>query len=106
MKKILIIFSMLLASCVSNNTKIETDEEFKNLDSIIQESQKNLTSTSEASKRSDSSISEKVEKTVKQITTLKQEVKTLKQENNALKTQLNDNVSSGQPFKLLPVSDN
>lgn len=97
---------LLLIGCQSSdNVKIETNE-YQALDSVIQQSQKNFVTVSEANKRGDSSITKKVEKTVNQITTLKQEVKELKQENNALKTQLDIVTDSGKPFKLLPVSDN
>jgi hypothetical protein len=97
---------LLLIGCSSNNTsKIEVNETTNKADSILNQSKQSLITADQASKSSDSSINQKVEKTVKQITTLKTEVKQLKEENNALKTQLNDATDAGKPFKLLPVSD-
>jgi len=91
---------------IKNEKNIEKNETSFQIDSIIQQSQKNLSTVDSASKKSDSTITGKVEKTVKQITNLKEENKQLKIENNALKTQLNDINTSGEPFKLLPVSNN
>ena len=86
-------------------TKIEKDETITNIDSIIGQSQKNLLVLDSTSKRTDSTITGKVEKTVKQIYTLKEENTKLKKENESLKEQLNDAVDVGKPFKLLPVSN-
>ena len=106
MRLIYILLLIMVIGCNSNNTpKIENDETIQKLDSIINQTEQNLITLDQASKASDSSINQKVEKTVKQITTLKQEVKTLKEENNALKTQINDANDAGKPFKLLPVSN-
>ena len=106
MKLVYALLFMLVIGCNSNNTpKIENDETIKKLDSIINQNEQNLVTLNQANQSSDSSINQKVEKTVKQITTLKTEVKQLKKENNALKTQLNDANDAGRPFKLLPVSN-
>lgn len=100
------IILLLVIGCNSNNiSKLEVNETTNKADSILNQSKQSLITADQASKSSDSSINQKVEKTVKQITSLKQEVKQLKEENNALKTQLNDANDAGKPFKLLPVSN-
>ena len=97
---------MVLMGCSSPiETKIDKDETFTNIDSLIGESQKNLLVLDSTSKRTDSSITGKVEKTVKQITTLKEENTKLKKENESLKEKLNDASDVGKPFELLPVSN-
>jgi t-SNARE complex subunit (syntaxin) len=107
MKPVYALLLLLVIGCNSNNTpKIETNESFNKIDSIINQSKQNNILLDQASRESDSSITQKVDKTVKQITTLKTEVKQLKAENNALKTKLNDASNAGEPFKLLPVSNN
>lgn len=111
MKKILIVCltSILLSSiwgCKSNKQEIKSKENgFESIDTILQRSEKNFDAVSRANKKTDSSISNKVEKTVNQITNLKQEVNKLKQENNELKIKINDANDVGKPFKLLPVSN-
>jgi len=103
----LYLFLLLLAiGCQSPNTKFEPNENFDKADSVLNHSKQSLIAVDQANQSSDSSITQKVEKTVKQITTLKTEVKQLKAENNALKTKLNDANDAGKPFELLPVSNN
>ena len=87
-----------------NQTKLNQDETFTTIDSIIGENQKNLLILDSTSKRTDSTITGKVEKTVKQISTLKEENTKLKKENEALKDKLDDIGNGGKPFELLPVS--
>lgn len=84
--------------------KKENDETFTSIDSIIGQSKKNLVILDSTSKRTDSTITGKVEKTVKQISTLKEENTKLKKENEALKDKLDDIGNGGKPFELLPVS--
>ena len=86
-------------------TKIQKDETITAIDSIIGQSQKNLLVLDSTSKRTDSTITGKVEKTVKQISTLKEENTKLKKENESLKEKLNDASDVGKPFELLPVSN-
>jgi len=106
MKTLYFLLFLLILGCNSNNvSKIENDEKINKIDSILNQSKQNLISVDRANQKGDSSINQKVEKTVKQITTLKTEVKQLKAENNALKDKLNDANDAGKPFKLLPVSD-
>ena len=101
-----LLFLIIILGCQNpTEPKKENDEAFTTIDSIIGESQKNLLILDSTSKRTDSTITGKVEKTVKQIYTLKEENTKLKKENESLKEQLNDAVDVGKPFKLLPVSN-
>ena len=96
---------MVVLGCSSpTETKINENETFTNIDSIIGESQKNLLILDSTSKRTDSTITGKVEKTVKQISTLKEENTKLKKENEVLKDKLDDISNGGKHFELLPVS--
>lgn len=105
MKALYITLLVLIVGCqTKSNEKIQTDESINKIDSILNQSQQTFAASSKASAKSDSTINEKVEKTVKQISTLKTEVKQLKEENNALKVKLSDTVNDSKPFKLLPVS--
>lgn len=105
MKKLYLLSLLAMLGCSSNETKIEENETFKALDSVIEQNKKNIVTVDIASKKSDSSITKKIEKTVKQINILKEENKQLKKENNDLKIKLNDATDVGKPFKLLPVSN-
>ena len=105
MKTLYIISLLLLIGCQPKiDAKIQTDENINKIDSIINHSEQTFTVSSAASAKSDSTINEKVEKTVKQITTLQTVVKQLKEENNELKIMLDSVDDAGKPFKLLPVS--
>ena len=100
-----LLFLLIIIGCQSPNViKQENNETYSNIDSIIGENQKNLLILDSTSKRTDSSITGKVEKTVKQITTLKEENTKLKKENEALKDKLDVISNDGKPFELLPVS--
>ena len=100
-----LLFLFIIIGCQSPiEKKQDIDEKFATIDSIIGENQKNLLILDSTSKRTDSSITGKVEKTVKQITTLKEENTKLKKENEALKDKLDDISNDGKPFELLPVS--
>lgn len=98
----LIFLLIILAGCSSPEINIKENEDTK-ADSVLIESEKSFINADSISKRTDSAINKKVEHTVKQITTLKQEVKLLKEENNALKIDAADD--AGKPFRLLPVSN-
>ena len=99
----LIFLLIILASCSSPEANIQ-DNETQAVDSIMAQSEKSFVTADSVGRKSDEFINTKVAKTVKQITTLKEEVKTLKEENNELKTKLDDAVDAGKPFQLLPVS--
>jgi uncharacterized coiled-coil DUF342 family protein len=90
-------------SCGSPETNIQ-ENETQSIDSILEQSQKSFVSADSVGRKSDEFINRKVTKTVKQITTLKEEVKTLKAENNELKVKLDSVDDVGKPFQLLPVS--
>ena len=98
---------LLLIGCNSGNSKKiienETDTKF---DSIINKSQENITLATGASRKSDSTITGKVEKTVKKIEKMEKEIKQLKEENNELKTKLNDATDNGRPYRIRTISDN
>ena len=103
---ILYLLFIVIIGCKSNKQENKINEtEFQNIDTILRSSEENFNSVSRANQKSDSSISKKVEKTVNQINTLKNEVKELKKENNELKTKINDANDVGEPFQLLPVSN-
>lgn len=107
MKALYIPLLLLVISCQPKvNEQTKTDESINEIDSIINHSEQTFAATSEASAKSDSTINEKVEKTVKQITTLKATVQQLKAENNELKIKLDSVDDPGKPFQLLPVSGN
>jgi len=100
-----VLLLLAVLGCTSQpQTKSENDKTIKSIDSIIRESQKNLITLDSATKKTDSTITGKVEKTVKQISTLKEENTKLKKENADLKDKLNDATDAGKPFELLPVS--
>ena len=98
---LLLIF---LVGCSSPETNVQNNETSQAVDSIIEQSQRSFVTADSVGRESDQFINSKVTKTVKQISTLKEEVKTLKAENNELKTKLDDAGDVGKPFQLLPVS--
>lgn len=103
--KLSIILSFMIIGCDSNKPETKIEENgLESIDTILRRNQENFVTISRASEKSDSSISQKVEKTVTQINTLKNEVKQLKEENNELKAKVDDANDVGKPFKLLPVS--
>ncbi len=101
-----IIVSLMVVGCSENKQEIKSENnELESIDTILIRSEKNFVTVNRINQESDSSISNKVTKTVKQINTLKEEVKQLKEENNELKTKINDANDAGKPFQLLPVSN-
>ena len=100
----LLLLLIILVGCSSPETNIQ-DNETQSIDSVLEQSQKSFVTADSVGKQSDQFINTKVTKTVKQITTLKEEVKTLKQENNDLKIKLDSVDDVGKPFSLLPVSN-
>ena len=99
----LLLVAALGCSSPTKN-EVEKNETLSTIDSIIGQSQKNLAVLDSTSKRTDSTITGKVEKTVKQISTLKEENTKLKKENEVLKDKLDDISNGGKHFELLPVS--
>lgn len=109
MKNIIVAFfvSTMILGCKSNKQEIKIEENgLESIDTILRRNQENFATVSRASEKSDSSISKKVEKTVNQINSLKEEVKQLKEENNELKAKVDGANDVGIPFQLLPVSNN
>jgi len=100
----LLLLLIFLVGCSSPEVKTESNET-QAIDSILEQSKRSFVTADSVGRKSDEFINTKVTKTVKQISTLKEEVKTLKAENNELKTKLDDAVDAGKPFQLLPVSN-
>ena len=101
-----LIALILITSCgAPKQEKIETNE-FTNIDSVLQHSQKNAIILDKANRKSDSSITGKVEKTVKKIAVMEKQITELKAENNELKEKLDDADDAGKPFHIRTVSDN
>ena len=103
--RLLFVFLILLVGCDSPETNIQDNETSQAVDSILEQSQRSFVTADSVGRESDQFINGKVTKTVKQITTLKEEVKTLKAENNELKVKLDSVDDVGKPFSLLPVSN-
>ena len=100
----LLLLLIFLVGCSSPEVKTESNET-QAIDSILEQSERSFVAADSVGRESDEFVNSKVTKTVKQISTLKEEVKTLKAENNELKTKLDDAVDAGKPFQLLPVSN-
>jgi TolA-binding protein len=100
----LLLLLIFLVGCSSPEVKTESNET-QAIDSILEQSERSFVTADSVGRESDEFVNSKVTKTVKQISTLKEEVKTLKAENNELKTKLDDAVDAGKPFQLLPVSN-
>ena len=106
MKIVYVVLISLLISCNSNNSEItQTDNYNAKIDSILTQSQENTALASGANRKSDSTITGKVEKTVKKIKKMEKEIKQLKQENNELKNLLDDSDDDGQPYHISTISD-
>ena len=103
--RVLFLLLILLVGCDSPETNIQDNETPQAVDSILEQSQRSFVTADSVGRESDRFINTKVTKTVKQITTLKEEVKTLKAENNELKVKLDSVDDVGKPFSLLPVSN-
>ena len=101
-----IILSLLIIGCTqsSNYSTNETQKLNEKVDSLLIKSQRNIDSAAVQLTKSDSTVAQKVEKTVQKIQNLETENKQLKAENNELKTKLNDANDAGESFELLPVS--
>jgi len=102
MKWIVVITTTLLLWGCKDHNKIVSSKNI-DVDSLISESQKNFELVNKASKSSDSTISNKVDKTIQKIGNLETQVQQLKDENNELKIKLNDANDNGQPYRGLPI---
>jgi len=86
------------------DTAIVSTTEVPYIDTILENSKKNIATAGENNIKSDSIIITKVEKTAKNIEVLHKEVKILKKENNELKARLHDTNGVNQHFGLLPIA--
>jgi len=97
---------VLLVSCGTDKTEEIKVEKNGKIDTIIKQSEINLTVATEASRKSDTVITTKVDNTVRKIVKMENEIKQLKDENNELKDNLDDANDAGKPFIIRSVSDN
>jgi hypothetical protein len=119
-KVILIILTLFIVSCGSNNVEKEQTEEqteeqevieaaIENkkssvLDNLIKKSESNQSKIYTINKAVDSTVTKKIEVTTKVMNNLKETVTELKEVNETLKDSINTNV--GRPYKLLPILSN
>lgn len=100
--------TIIMIAC-NNPTDFSTNaikDKYEKLDSVLLKSENSITLVGKANQQSDSAISKKVEKTVKKIEVLHNEVVVLKKENNELRAKLGDTVVRvNKHFNLLPVSE-
>jgi len=99
--------SMLLISIIScgDNSPVITNSGV-NVDSLIEKNKETFKNATEANKKSDTTITNKVDNTVKKIGQLENEIKQLKEENNELKDKLDDAGDAGKPFRIRTISNN
>lgn len=98
---------LVLSVLIGCSTPVQQPiNEYTAADSILKKSQLNAVTLNETSTKSDTSISSKVDKTVKKIAKMEGEIKQLKQENNELKTKLDDANDDGEPFNIRTISNN
>ncbi len=102
-----LVLLLLLISCGQkpNSTIPETTKLDEKIDSLLIKNQRNLDSASVQLTKSDSTVSQKIDKTVQKISNLETQVKELKAENNELKAKLDDATDDGKPYSGLPVSN-
>lgn len=102
-----LVLLLLLISCgqKQNSPTLETTKLNETIDSLLIKNQKNLDSASVQLTKSDSTVSQKIDKTVQKISNLETQVKELKAENNELKAKLDDATDDGKPYSGLPVSN-
>ena len=119
-KVILIILTLFIVSCGSNNVEEEQTEEQTEeqevieaaiedkkssvLDNLIKKSESNQSKIYTINKAVDSTVTKKIEVTTKVMNNLKETVTELKEVNETLKDSINVNV--GRPYKLLPILSN
>ena len=104
-----ILLSLLLVGCAGSTSEESTNENSKleqSIDSLINQSKKNIDSATVQITKTDSVVVQKVEKTVQKIQHLETENKQLKAENNELKEKLDDADDAGKPFRIRSISNN
>ena len=105
MKPILgLIILNIFASCSENRNTVFTPT--KEIDSLLDRNKNTTVILEQMNRKSDSSIANKIEKTVQKIGKLETEVKKLKAENNELKDRINDVNDDGVPYRIRTISDN
>lgn len=103
--KYIIISSLLLCGCNNLNVTPEPTKDYSKTDSVIANSEKNLTIVNSTNQKSDSMVKGKINHTVNKINKLESENKLLKNENNELKNQINDNNDIGDPYIIRTISN-
>jgi galactokinase/mevalonate kinase-like predicted kinase len=93
MKYVVAFTALLFMGCNSQTEQVNTND-YAEFDSIIAKSEQNLTIVSGANKKSDSLVTGKVEKTVKKIKKMENEIKQLKADD------------AGSSFSIRAISDN
>ena len=97
MKKISLLL-FILASCSNIRNDVQFEANYDNVDSVLNESVNKSNNILKMSDSTTNMISNKIDKTAKTITNLKEEVKELKNENEALKSVISDNDNVGAPM--------
>lgn len=105
MKILLTLITLIFLYGCNNNEDVRTSSGL-NIDSLIEQNSKNFIKANEASKKSDTTITTKVDNTVKKIEKLETEIQQLKEENNELKNNLNDANDGGKPYRIRSISNN
>ena len=104
-----ILLSLLLVSCggsTMDSSANETSKLEQSVDSLINNSKKNMDSAAAQITKTDSVVVQKVEHTVKKIQHLETENKQLKQENAELKDKLDAANDGGRPYRIRSISNN
>ncbi len=99
--------SILLISIIGcgDNSPVITNTGI-NVDSLIEKNKETFQTASDVNKKSDTTITNKVDNTVKKIGQLENEIKQLKEENNELKDKLDDASDAGRAFRIRAISNN
>jgi peptidoglycan hydrolase CwlO-like protein len=104
MRTFLILTLLISLISCGDNSPVITNSGI-NVDSLIEKNKETFETATEANKKSDTSITTKVETTVKKIGELENEIKELKEENNELKDKLDDAGDAGKPFRIRSISN-
>jgi peptidoglycan hydrolase CwlO-like protein len=105
MKNLFILVTLVsLLSCGQENTL--KSKSGVDVDSLLEKNSETFTIVNNVNRKSDSTITNKVDNTVKKIGQLENEIKELKEENNALKSKLDNSNDAGRPFNIRTISDN
>jgi len=105
MKNLFILVTLVsLLSCGQENTL--KSKSGVDVDSLLEKNSETFTIVNNVNRKSDSTITNKVDNTVKKIGQLENEIKELKEENNELKSKLDNSNDAGRPFNIRTISDN